>query len=56
MTARHSEATHGNESGQSVIEYALVVALVSLVIVGLLTSVASGAMTTLADRIAGALT
>lgn len=43
------------ENGQSVIEYALVIALVSIVIVALLTGVASGAMTNLTARIVSAV-
>jgi len=43
------------DEGQSVIEYALVLALVSVLIVATLATVAAGAMGTLASRIAGAV-
>ena len=56
MTTRRSQTNRpAAEAGQAVIEYGLVVALVSLVIVGLFVGIATGAMTAITDVITAGL-
>ena len=50
-----ANARQGREEGQTVIEYALVVALVSLVIIGVLATVGSNAINAVGNTITTAL-
>ncbi|NJD66575.1 MAG: Flp family type IVb pilin [Chloroflexi bacterium] len=53
--AAWQQARQPREEGQTVVEYALVVALVSLVIIGVLATVGKGAINAVGDEIDAAL-